>query len=298
MINTLKIKLLSIDLDGTLLSKKSNNFLLGIHEKKISAENFTTLDSYLKTSGQFIFATGRNFSKTIQFLEAVKTNLNYHMPYLICLNGALVFDNLNQEILFQSSFDFDQLSDLIKYLNQKKVIFYLQNFKYQNKQFYDTVYLKKSVLAAKMIQLNFKESVVVSFQQQLPYEQYHKISVILLRPKAVAFKETLENLFGDKFNFYLSSKYSIEIGPKNTNKYFGLKLISQKMNLKIAETAVMGDQENDYLALKHCGFAIGVDLNKKKYLSHIQAEVDFMPSNDHANAVALGIYEMRKRNLI
>lgn len=293
-----KIKLISIDLDGTLLFKKRTNKIIKNDNLKISKENLESLKKIVEKGNHFNFATGRSMGNVIKYVDEVQKFLNYKIPYIICLNGSLVYDNINQKLIKHNIFHKSDFAALLKFLYQKKYIFFAQCFHYNNKKIEDLTYIKKTVIIYNFIKLNFTANKILGFKKELPENSYSKLTVILTKPNSDKLKLKLLKLFGNKFNCAVAGKYAVEIIPGGVDKLTGIKAIIQKMNLTLNQVAAIGDQDNDYLSIKHAGFGIGVDIDKKEYLKHIVDVADLIVSNDNGTAVANAINKMEERKLI
>ncbi|MDQ0513785.1 Cof subfamily protein (haloacid dehalogenase superfamily) [Mycoplasmoides fastidiosum] len=295
--NSTKIKLLSLDLDGTLLYKNKKHQLIRNKNSTITNGNLEALKNYVSQKNNFLLATGRNMTNVLHYVELLESYLSYQIPYLVCLNGSLIFDNLNKKILAQKTFLTEDFQDLTKYLLKNKIIFFAQAFNYQNQKINDLTYIRKSLIIHRFIRLNFDRNKTILFKNSLPEHQYSKLTIILTKPKSVELKKTLVEIFGNKFNFCISGKYAIEVSPSDTDKFSALKIIAKDLNLNLTQLGAMGDQENDFTSLKNCGFSVGIDLKDKKYLSHIFNVVDFNTTNLNGLGVARGIAEMKRKNL-
>lgn len=90
--SNLSIKCISLDLDGTLVF--SNSF----SKPCITEANISAIKDFCNSSGNsVVLATGRGVDRTVQvFYELRDRGIDVEkIPYLICLNGAVIVDTTN-----------------------------------------------------------------------------------------------------------------------------------------------------------------------------------------------------------
>jgi HAD superfamily hydrolase (TIGR01484 family) len=94
------IKIIAIDLDGTLFDK----------EKNISIENKKAI-AYAKSKGIYVvICTGRPFNGVKHVLEQL--NINSNDEYVICYNGAKVINVGTNELIYTSTITGSDVKDL------------------------------------------------------------------------------------------------------------------------------------------------------------------------------------------
>lgn len=83
------IKLLALDIDGTLVTT----------EKNIPAGNKTAIRKFMKNGGIVTIASGRPISGVTRYAEEL--GLNVGGGYIITYNGSRIFDARTGELLYE-----------------------------------------------------------------------------------------------------------------------------------------------------------------------------------------------------
>ena len=92
----MKLKILSTDLDGTL-----------IYKNNISEKDVEVIRQLHKNGIKLIFSTGRAPAAAIHFAEEIGVLVNF-----VCFNGAVVINEKN-EILYKKQIDFSYLVNAV-----------------------------------------------------------------------------------------------------------------------------------------------------------------------------------------
>ena len=102
------IKLIALDLDGTLLTS----------EKELTAENEAALQRASEAGIEIVPATGR-------FYGAIPENVRGlpFLHYAITVNGAEIYDIRNRRALFQSEIPWQRAVEVLEYLDTLPVIY-------------------------------------------------------------------------------------------------------------------------------------------------------------------------------
>ncbi|MGL4951854.1 MAG: HAD family hydrolase, partial [Mycoplasma sp.] len=72
----IKYKLFSIDLDGTLLTRR----------KKISDEDMSALKVYMENGGEVLVNTGKSLNSTLKHIKQIEDGTGFKLNYLSCLS--------------------------------------------------------------------------------------------------------------------------------------------------------------------------------------------------------------------
>ena len=102
----MSIKLVAVDIDGTLLNNK----------KEITPEVFAAVQEAKKQGVKVVIATGRPIAGVEDLLEELK--LKDHGDYVITFNGGLVQDTANGETIVSEALSYDDYLDL-EFLSRK-----------------------------------------------------------------------------------------------------------------------------------------------------------------------------------
>ena len=95
------IKLLALDIDGTLVTT----------EKNIPAGNKTAIRRFMKNGGIVTIASGRPISGVTRYAEEL--GLNVGGGYVITYNGSRIFDARTGELLYEKNLSAEQSARII-----------------------------------------------------------------------------------------------------------------------------------------------------------------------------------------
>ena len=199
------MKLLVSDYDGTFYTS----------DKKIKL-NIEAINKFRENGNKFAIATGRNYNSIKKQID--KYDIKY--DYLICNNGLIIFDSINNII--------DSL--VLSKSNLEHVLNYIKNTK--NIEEYKLYNLYSSTKELENIL-----EVYIKFIRKQDCETCKNI-----------LEKSMENL-----SCYIE-KNKIFIGCKAT-KASAINFIKQKENISIKDIYTIGDNENDLeMLIKYFGY--------------------------------------------
>lgn len=79
MVSNLKYEIISIDLDGTLLTPILHT---------ITCKDLTQINQYMNCGGKIFINTGRAIHSTIQYLKLIEKIAKKPISFVSCYNGA------------------------------------------------------------------------------------------------------------------------------------------------------------------------------------------------------------------
>ena len=104
-----------IDLDGTIL-KKDINISNDIREKL----------KELSLCNDIVIATGNNYLETVAIVKKNKL-FGIINDNIICSNGEVIYNIAKDKIVFKRNIKYSKLIEIINYLNENKIYWYLIN---------------------------------------------------------------------------------------------------------------------------------------------------------------------------
>ena len=263
------IKLIAIDLDGTLLYKNMT----------ITLENLEAIKEAQDKGIKVVVATGRPFLFTRPYMEI----LNFDTPYIMYNGGSIIYGDgtvLKETIMPQS-----QIMAAVELCEQHNTSYML----YGN----DTVYYKpsKRVEFLKEMSLQMEEHLRAKFELITDYKtliqemDFGKVLIVEedVEEYPVVYKrmQTLE----ETNDILQSSSFYIEIIPKGVSKAKALEVVASKYNIKQSEIMAIGDQENDVSMIKYAG--IGVAMGNA--IDEVKKQADYVTLTVKENGVAHAI---------
>ncbi len=220
-------KLISLDLDGTLLNS----------EKKVSKENIEALREFKKIGGKVVFATARPKRVVTPLLPPFLLE-----DILICHNGGEIYID-NKEVYTHF---------IIK--NEVERITNSLLEKFPNK--FLGVESKEELFTNKEI-LNFfgeEPHTIVDFKN-FNFENAPKI---LFEMEDID-KNLVEEILGNEYKLVVSDKGVLgQISRSGINKLSGIKRVLNEFNLTLKDCIAFGDDYNDMEILEGVGVGVAM----------------------------------------
>ena len=258
------IKLIAIDLDGTLLTS----------DKKIHDEDKEYLSRLIDNGIKVVVSTGRDFFSAREFFDK-EDRILYNT-----LSGNAIFDSFGNEIY----------SNHLSYETVKKLSTYgIDNFiAHVNgyKDGYNTIMLRrperetlKKYISRYHFPVNFKEELSKD-------EEYFSVIFVGSLEYVTEIMNKIKNDISD-LKFYIMPAttvdvYMLEIVHANISKFSALERIFKKYNISSEEVMAFGDEENDIEMLRSVGHGY-IMKNARDSLKRGFNVTEF--DNDHSGVV-------------
>ncbi|NLK00661.1 MAG: HAD family phosphatase [Clostridia bacterium] len=257
----MNIKLVAIDLDGTLLDSN----------KKISPRAEKAIRDIREKGVRVTIATGRMFASTRPYAE----HLDLELP-LITYQGALVKLKDNTNILYQRN--------VPSYLAQEVVAMarehgYPLNF-----------YLDDHVLVEKASPeiLNYARKYNVEVEEINDLTEMSDIGPIKLlainerEEELMKFEEKCRDVFGEELYITKSMPEYLEFMHPEATKAKGLEAVEDYLGIGDGETMAIGDSFNDLEMLHYAGVSVVMGNAREE----IKAAADYITASNDNDGVA------------
>jgi Cof subfamily protein (haloacid dehalogenase superfamily) len=223
------IKMLVMDLDGTLLTS----------DKNISNYTLSILDKCKNNGIKIVTASGRSEKASRRILDLVKPNL------MILNGGSLVKDN-NDRIIYKRLLSIktsnELINECIKNENTGKIKVETEENDYINCE-------------ERPYHQDYTHEKYYDFSNQLSKKTY-KISVEIFDKKILP-------IFEDKFIECKVIDYSgdslCEFYPKEAGKMKAIEMILREKDVKLSDVIAFGNDYNDIEMIKRCGVGVAVE---------------------------------------
>lgn len=264
------IKLIAIDLDGTLLRS----------DKTLSAVNRQALHYANDRGVKIVVCTGRPFLAAQHIIEEI--GLNTIEDYVVTFNGGQIQNAQNGEIIHASTIPawqmwqwYDELTRIDLPLNIID-----RDWVYEPLTYPDDV-----------------ESIYVSDITTAPHRQvdfrcfdrdhgFLKMVVATPEPILKARISHLSPTLAQDFSTYFSQAHLFEVVKKGVSKGQALIHLSRLTGIATDEMMSLGDQENDLTMIKTAG--IGVAMGNA--IDAVKATADYITDTNNEDGVAKAIY--------
>ena len=238
------IKLLAIDMDGTLLNE----------EKHIDTPQKEAVQKAIEAGIKVVLCTGRPLFGVLPVygeLELEKYNLD---EYVILNNGCSIRKTTNWELLDNKEITKE---DVI-YLDKLRKGYNL-DLTVSNDNDYFVVGDKANKYTIEDGKLVYVDIKPISLEEATSGKHTFFKSMYLGEEEEIQrFKNDNENLLKDKYDAVLSQIHIFEMLPFGTNKAAALKELAEKLGIEREEIMTIGDGNNDVEMLEFAGTGIAM----------------------------------------
>ncbi|VFP87084.1 sugar-phosphatase [Candidatus Erwinia haradaeae] len=262
------IKLIAIDMDGTLLNPR--NELTPKVKKVIKRVN--------KKGVKVVLATGRPFIGVEYYLNEL--DLHKDDQYCITNNGSLIQKTINGECLLEMLLRFD---DYLYFEKLSRILGVHFQALTKTEMFTSNKNISKyTVHEAWMTGIPLHYCSVDNMDCNLTFPK-----VMMLDPPDrldVAIARIPKNVF-QEYTIMKSSPYYLEILDKRANKGAAVQFIAEMLGYSRSEIMAIGDQENDLAMLEYAGTSIAMGNS----ITQVKSVAKFITKSNEEDGVALAI---------
>ena len=263
------IKLIAIDMDGTLLNRKKEL----LDETKQYFKNFHNKN----TETLLVLCTGRPETGIRPYLKDLGYLEENH--YIISQNGASIYESQTGKRVMDAFVDSTAIQKWIE-LGKKHGISvmgagvdYYYSFDEDPTEWME---FDVKLVSGKLKRIPTKESLNTDF---------YKILLMGDEEQLNEFETFIPQEWRDEFYVVRSQKYLVEVLTKGVNKAFGLEKLAKKLNIQPSEIAAIGDAANDIEMLEYAGLAIAMGNASEE----VKAIADIVTDTNENNGVIKAI---------
>ena len=263
------IKLIAIDMDGTLLNRKKEL----LDETKQYFKNFHNKN----TETLLVLCTGRPETGIRPYLKDLGYLEENH--YIISQNGANIYESQTGKRVMDEFVDSAAIQKWIE-LGKKHGISvmgagvdYYYSFDEDPTEWME---FDVKLVSGKLKRIPTKESLNTDF---------YKILLMGDEEQLNEFETFIPQEWRDEFYVVRSQKYLVEVLTKGVNKAFGLEKLAQKLNIQPSEIVAIGDAANDIEMLEYAGLAIAMGNASEE----VKAIADIVTDTNENNGVIKAI---------
>ena len=266
------IKLIAIDMDGTLLNSKKEL----LEETKQYFKNFHNKN----TETLLVLCTGRPETGIRPYLKDLGYLEENH--YIISQNGASIYESQTGKRVMDAFVDSTAIQKWIE-LGKKHGISvmgagvdYYYSFDEDPTEWME---FDVKLVSGKLKRIPTKESLNIDF---------YKILLMGDEEQLNEFETFIPQEWRNEFYVVRSQKYLIEVLTKGVNKAFGLEKLAKELNIQSSEIAAIGDAANDIEMLKYAGLAIAMGNASEE----VKAVSDIVTDTNENNGVIKAIDQL------
>lgn len=238
------IKLIALDLDGTLMSEDHIT---------VSEGNKKALRMAREAGARIAVSTGRTLSIIGNIAEQVP-----EIDYIIYSNGTAVFDRANNKRIYENAMPWETGKRILKYLDQFPVFSEIYSGGNSYAQEDRLRYFPQDIFPREFVDEAIKGMVFCgSAAETLQGKSIEKFTVYVFDGKL--YKE-IWDFFSSSDDFAVTSSFpgSIDITKKDADKGAALKNMCELLGITAGECMAFGDAANDIpmLSFAKYGFAM------------------------------------------
>lgn len=268
------IKLIALDLDGTLLTT----------DKKLTDRTKATLKAAREKGVKVVLTTGRPLKAMDFFLKELSTD-GHDDEYTITFNGGLVQKNTG-EILDKTVFSIDDVSRI--YEETEKLNIPLdaisEGIVYQIQSDQESLYAQFNPA------LTFIPTAFEDLSSQITYNKC--VTAFAQEPLDAAIQKISPELF-DKYEIFKSRELLLEWSPKNVHKATGLAKLIEHLGIDRSQVMACGDEANDLSMIEWAGLGVAMQ-NAVPEVKAVANVVTPMTNDEEAVAWAIEKYVLKE----
>ena len=286
-------KLVAIDLDGTLLNSYG----------EVSSKNKQAIEKAEKQGTKVVIASGRPLSSVSSF-----ANESGASKYVICGNGALLYDTENNEILYEKSIERKKALEIIKICEENSIFFniYTEKLTISKSLNYNILFYNnenKNIPEDKKTNIKIIDN-IYKYVEENPDLQVLKITVcdeskiifdsIIRKLREVKNVDVLDLQHMARKYIKLGTEekkveyYYTEITSKDVDKWGAIEKLADRLQINKEEIMAIGDNMNDKRMVENAGLGVMME-NCAPYMKEF-ADVIVKDNNNDGVAEAIEKY--------
>lgn len=263
------IKLLALDMDGTLLNS----------QKKISQENISAIHKAIKAGVKLVLCTGRPPFGVRPYYELL--GLAQEDEYVIVDNGCAIHRTSDWAVIDSVALDKQDIHYLYSLTQDSSIQLTLFD-----EEHYFVIGKTPSPIVVRDTGYVFTSPTEISLEEAVS-GKYTMFQAMFLAEKEIVdiFEEKYASDICQRFSGVRSQDVIYEVMPAGVTKAFALEKLAQKLDIQAEEIMALGDANNDLEMLKFASLGIAMG-NASDYVKSLADDVT--DSNDE-NGVAKAI---------
>lgn len=264
------IKLIAIDMDGTLLNP----------QHLITPGVKAALDHARQKGVSIVLATGRPFVGVQRYLMELDLQAD---QYCISNNGALVHRAEDGECVAEVTLTFDDYLYVEQLARELGVHF--QAFDKSH------LYTPNKDISEYTIHEASLTGIPVRYRSVEEMDRNMRFPKLMMIDKPGLLDSAIERLPAhakETYTLLKSAPYYLEILDRRVNKGQGVKMLAEKLGLKQEEVMAIGDQENDLAMIEYAGTGVAMG----NAIESVKKIAQFVTKTNMEDGVAYAIEEL------
>jgi Cof subfamily protein (haloacid dehalogenase superfamily) len=272
------IKIVTIDLDGTLFDPKKN----------VSTENRIAINKCKELGVKIVIATGRPISGVKPLL--IDLGLNTNDDYVILYNGAKIINCGTNECIYSSNIRGKDVKEL--YEESKKLGVFFHAFRIDG-ELITPMHNPYTDVEAKINNVKDNYHDIISLNDD---DLFLKAMMVGDELDINRIMNEVDKKFVERYSMLRSSKIFLEFLDKKTSKGEALKSLAKYLNISMDDTMAIGDAGNDIPMIKEAKIGVAME----NAFPEVLASADYVTASNRESGVAkaLNKFIIEKENVI
>lgn len=239
------IKLVAIDLDGTLLND----------EGKILPSSIKVLKHIRNEGVKVVLTTGRPLISVTPFLKELGLDNSPHQ-YVITFNGSIIEDT-NGKVIHEATFDFQTFVDFELWADNINL--------YNQLETQDTLYTTSTCIPIDAAHESWKNKLQMKVTTlhdliEMPKKPAMlKIMAVSTKEKLDKIQNSIPNTIKEKLNPIRSEPEYLDFAAPHVDKGSALQKLTQYLGLTYSEVLAIGNADNDIPMINFAGIGIAME---------------------------------------
>ncbi|APZ04999.1 sugar-phosphatase [Kosakonia cowanii] len=262
------IKLIAIDMDGTLL----------LPDHTISPAVKNAIAAARERGINVVLTTGRPYAGVHSYMKEL--HMEREGDYCITYNGALVQNASDGSTVAQTTLSYDDYRYLEQLSREVGSHFHALDR--------NTLYTANRDISPYTVHESFVATIPLVFceaEKMDPQTQFLKVMMIdepTILDQAIT---RIPQEVKEKYTVLKSAPYFLEILHKSVTKGTGVKALADVLNIKPEEIMAIGDQENDIAMIEFAGVGVAME----NAIPSVKEAADFVTKTNLEDGVAYAI---------
>lgn len=267
------IKLLALDLDGTLLNDNQT----------IDKETVKSLKKIKNSGIKIVLCSSRPYYRIKKFVKQL--DLDCPNQYTVSFNGGLILENNSNNIVFINTLKIDEVKEIIKMGRNSNLRIFL----------YEESNIISNLECLEYTENNPDSNFEIRDFNDLNLEKHVIYKIIFYGEKndILKLKKEIPEYIREKFMVTSSHDSNIEIVPKDNSKSKGLAKIGKITGISAEEMACFGDNENDLDMFNYVGYSIAMG----NAIDNIKDIANYVTFSNNENGIVHAIEDMINKNM-
>lgn len=267
------IKLIAMDLDGTLLNGK----------KELTPRTIQALTRAAEKGVHIVPSTGRTFGGVPQEVRELP-----FVRYGICVNGGSVWDSKIDDALYKAEIPYERAEEIFDYIERYNTMYdcYIDGWGRVDQKFYDRLqYYLQDEQVVKLVTATRKP---VPDLRAYVRELHHDVQKIIMffrdmDQKAQAMREIGEDMPDIAVTTALWN--NVELNRKDANKGNALRFLCEHLGFGVENAMACGDGGNDRAMIEAAGLGVVMENGTEE----LKKLADYITLSNEEDGVAAAI---------